>query len=465
MQIKARPGGRADVPAMDTSALIAKYDRLVPRYTSYPTAPHFSAAVDGAAYAAWLSDLRPDTKLSLYLHVPFCDSLCLFCGCHTSVARRREPLESYADTLLAEIDLVAATIGRRLPVRHVHWGGGTPTTLPPERMAEIGDRLRTRFDLLPDAEIAVEVDPRTLSACSLAALRRMGVTRASLGVQDFDARVQRIVNRIQPFDVTAACAERLRGIGVGSINLDLIYGLPFQTGASVAATIHQALTLAPDRIAVFGYAHVPWMKKHQTLLPEAALPGPEERFAQRQAAEQTITEAGYRAIGLDHFARPDDSLARADEAGRLRRNFQGYTTDDAAVLLGLGASSIGALPAGYVQNFPGIPAWREAVRASTLPTARGVALSTEDHLRRDIIERIMCRFEVDLPTVAAAHGLDPATLLAAAPDLAEQAQDGLVEWDGRRLRVTATGKPFVRAVAAIFDTYFQAGAARHAAAV
>lgn len=450
---------------MQPAELIATYDQRVPRYTSYPTAPHFSTAVDGATYAAWLRALPKDAALSLYLHVPFCARLCLFCGCHTAVVNRPEPVESYARTLLAEIDLLAATIGRRLAVRHVHWGGGTPTALPPDCMRAIDERLRESFHLQPDAEIAVEVDPRTLDTPALDALADIGITRASLGVQDFDPTVQRAIRRIQSYRTTACCVARLRGIAAASINLDLLYGLPHQTEAGVAATVRTALTLAPDRVAVFGYAHVPWMKRHQALLPEAALPDAVARYAQCRAAERVLREAGYQAIGLDHFARPDDALAIAARGGRLHRNFQGYTTDDAPVLLGLGASSIGSLPRGYVQNAASVPTWRDAIRGGHLPIARGVALTTEDRLRRDVIERIMCDFAVDLAAVATRYDAGPSSLMDAAPSLERMARDGLLRWTGYQLSVTDAGRPFVRTIAAAFDSYFRAGAARHAAAI
>jgi oxygen-independent coproporphyrinogen-3 oxidase len=469
-QVKAGGAAAGEAARMNVETLLAKYDRRVPRYTSYPTAPHFSPAVTGETYAGWLAAVADGTPLSLYLHVPFCDRLCLFCGCHTSVVHRRAPLDAYAETLLAEIDLLAGALGRggpkgRMPVRHIHWGGGTPTALPPEWLVAVTARLRSRFEVLPDAEMAVEIDPRTLSAEALGALAEMGVTRASLGVQDFDPKVQAAIDRVQSFAMTAECARRLRGIGVASINLDLIYGLPHQSVAGVRETVTRALEIAPERIAVFGYAHVPWMKKQQALLPAEALPGPAERFAQREAAEQAILAAGYERIGLDHFTRPGDSLSEAAATGRLRRNFQGYTSDDALVLLGIGASSIGSLPQGYVQNEARVPAWRDAVRAGRLPVARGIALSGEDALRRAVIERIMCRFAVDLAEVAAAHGADPSGLGSAAPALDELARDGLVEWDGRRVAVTPEGQPFVRAVAAAFDAYLAGGAGRHAPAI
>jgi len=450
---------------MNIADLIAKYDQRVPRYTSYPTAPHFSAAVGADTYADWLASLPSSTALSVYLHVPFCAQLCLFCGCHTTAVHRVEPLLAYTRTLLAEIDLLADAIGRRLKVRHIHWGGGTPTALPAECMERITDRLRARFDLPEDVEMAVEVDPRTLTEDALDGLRRIGTTRASLGVQDFDPKVQQAIGRIQSCELTADCAARLRGIGVGSINLDLIYGLPHQTVDGVAATVGSALAIAPDRIAVFGYAHVPWMKKHQALLPPGALPDAPARYAQRRAAELIITEARYDAIGMDHFAKPEDALAGAARTGRLRRNFQGYTTDDAPVLLGLGASSIGSLPQGYVQNAPGVPGWREAIQAGRLPVARGIALTATDRLRRDVIERIMCQFAVDLGAAAERHGAPLSTLMDAAPALQEMARDGLIRWVGNQLAVTATGRPFVRNVAAAFDSYLRAGTARHSAAV
>ena len=450
---------------MDPAELLERYDRRVPRYTSYPTAPHFSAAVGPAQYAAWLQALPQDAALSLYLHVPFCASLCLFCACHTTVTRALTPRMAYGTTLLAEIDLLAAAIGTGRRVRHVHWGGGTPTALPPAQMRAVMQRLRARFDVVADAEIAVEVDPRTLDDAALDALAAIGTTRASLGVQDFDPLVQQTVHRMQDFTLTAACADRLRGIGVGSINLDLIYGLPHQTVDGVRRTVAQALEIRPDRAAVFGYAHVPWMKRHQALLPESALPDATERFAQRAAVDDALTAHDYQAIGLDHFARPADSLAIAAGDGRLRRNFQGYTTDDAPVLLGLGASSIGALPAGYVQNHAGVPAWRDAVRAGTLPIARGIALTDDDRLRRDVIEALMCHHAVDLAAMAARHDADVACLMDAAPGLQAMAKDGLVDWDGRHVTVTAAGRPFVRAVAAAFDTYLRGGQGRHSVAV
>lgn len=450
---------------MDIAALLPKYDRPVPRYTSYPTAPHFTPAVDGATYGEWLAALPDSASMSLYLHVPFCAALCLFCACHTTVARRPEPLESYAATLRAEIDLITARMGRPLTVHHLHWGGGTPTILPPATLKSVMDELRRRFTFAPDAEIAIEIDPRTLTEEMVDTLAEVGVNRVSLGVQDFNEQVQHAIGRHQSFETTSRCVDSLRRVGISGINLDLIYGLPHQTVDGVVDTVSQALELSPDRAAVFGYAHVPWMKKHQALLPEAALPGSVERFHQRAAVEETILGRGYVAAGLDHFALPQDPMGRAAGANALRRNFQGYTTDTAEVLVGLGASSIGSLPQGYVQNHPAVPSWRDAVREGRLPTARGIALTAEDRLRRAVIEAIMCHFAVDLAEIAAAHKADPSGLMDAAPALQAMARDGLVDWDGYRVAVTEAGRPFLRWVAAAFDSRLAASAARHSAAV
>jgi oxygen-independent coproporphyrinogen-3 oxidase len=453
---------------MPLEELISRYGGLVPRYTSYPTAPYFAPMSDPGAYADSLRVLPQSAEVSLYLHVPFCRRLCLFCGCHTTAVRRHEPIAAYAASLRAEILLLARAIGRPLRVRHLHWGGGTPTVLASADLTGIMDLLAKHFSFAADAEVAVELDPRQLSAEVVRTLVSIGVTRASLGVQDFDPVVQQVVNRVQPYDLVAKAVASVRGAGIGAINLDLMYGLPHQTEASLAATAEQALRLAPDRVAVFGYAHVPWLKRHQALLPEAALSDGLGRFRQEQAARRVLTGAGYVAIGLDHFARPGDALASAAATGRLRRNFQGYTADPAPVLLGLGASAISALPRAYVQNAAAIPQWGTAVRAGRLPVVRGITLSPDDALRRDVIEQIMCNLEVDLAETAARHGASSEPLLAPALSaLRRQADDGLIRWEEPRLHVTATGRPFVRSIAAAFDAYHRSGPTqpRHSQAV
>ncbi len=442
-------------PALDVERLVARYDGRVPRYTSYPTAPHFTPAVGPSVYAFWLKDLPADTPLSLYLHVPFCDRLCLYCGCNTSVVRLESSHRLYAGRLLSEIDTVAAEIGRRAAVSHVHWGGGTATSLPGDCLIAVMDLLKTRFAFADDAEVAIELDPTSLPDDRRDALRPMGVTRMSLGVQDLEPSVQRAIGRMQSYGETEACVETARALGVGSLNLDLIYGLPLQTEAGVVRTARRALDLKADRVAVFGYAHVPWMKKHQALIPDEQLPGPAERYAQLNAIHRVLTEeGGYVAIGLDHYALPSDAMATAAAARRLRRGFQGYTTDAAPALIGFGASSIGSLPQGYVQNAPAAAAYAKEIEAGRLATVRGVALTPEDRLRRDVIERVMCDLEVDLGAIAAEHAADPAPLVVAASEgLGKFIEDGLASWDGRRIAVSERGRPFVRSVAALFDAY------------
>ncbi|WP_029009661.1 oxygen-independent coproporphyrinogen III oxidase [Azospirillum halopraeferens] len=448
-----------------TADRFARYaDRRIPRYTSYPTAPHFSAAVDAGTYRSWLAGLPADRPVSLYLHVPFCRSMCWYCGCHTTITKVDEPIVDYLGTLRAEIAAVCDALPHRQPVGHVHFGGGTPTILEPGDFEALIALLRDRFALAPGAEIAVEIDPRTLTRAMAGALGRSGVTRASLGVQSFDPVVQRAINRIQSYERTAAVARGLRDAGVAGINLDLIYGLPHQTVASCRDTVARCLELAPDRFAVFGYAHIPDFKPHQKKIDEAALPDAAERLAQAEAIAAALEDAGYRRIGLDHFARADDPMALAAAAGTLRRNFQGYTTDPCDTLIGLGASAIGRLPQGYVQNAVVLGTYAKRVAAGGLATAKGYALTPDDRLRAAVIERILCDFAVDLDAVAARHGADAAALLAGA-DLAPLEADGLVRTSGRRIAVPEDARPFVRAVAARFDAHLAASTRRHAPAV
>lgn len=436
----------------------------VPRYTSYPTAPHFSPDVMAVDYAAWLGQIDPDAAVSLYVHVPFCDELCLYCGCNTTVARREAPRAQYTQLLEIEVAMVAAQIGRRQKVSHIHWGGGTPTALPAACLRRVNAAIRAHFEVLSDAEIAVEIDPRHLAEDRLSALAEIGLTRASLGVQDFDPRVQAAIGRWQSFEQTQSCAQRLRDAGARSINLDLIYGLPYQTESGATDTARLALELRADRMAVFGYAHVPWMKPHQRLLPTEALPGVAARLAQRGAIDRVFVDGGFSRVGLDHYALPEDTLAKAAAAGSLRRNFQGYTIDIATTLIGIGASSIGSMPQGYVQNAPRVPEYATALRAGVLPCVRGVRLTPDDRLRREVIERLMCHLSVNLTAVARRYEADAMPLIAAVFRLQALVEAGLLRWDGQSLEVTEDGRPFVRTVAAAFDAYWTPATTRHASA-
>ncbi|WP_366937817.1 oxygen-independent coproporphyrinogen III oxidase [Phreatobacter sp.] len=442
---------------------IALAERSVPRYTSYPTAPHFTPAVTAATYRRWLGELSPCTSLSLYLHVPFCAAMCAYCGCHTKVTRRAEPVATYRDHLVAEIDLVAGLTPAR-QVRHLHWGGGTPSMLGEAGLTAVAERLARRFRIGADAEHAIELDPRQLDRTLAAALKRVGVTRASLGVQDLNAHVQEAIGRVQPHAVVAAAVETLHAAGIAALSFDLMYGLPHQSLPDLMRTIELAAAMQPSRISLFGYAHVPWFKTHQRLIDEQALPDAVERFRQQTAAREALQALGYEAIGLDHFARPDDTMAVAARDQKLKRNFQGYTTDDAQALIGFGASAIGRLPQGFVQNAPDIGAYHRAVDAGTPATVRGLALSLEDRVRADVIERLMCDFSADLEAVASRHGVSRDFFDRDLEELLPLENEGLVSRSARTVVVSDAGRPLVRVVASLFDAHL-AKAGRHSSAV
>jgi oxygen-independent coproporphyrinogen-3 oxidase len=425
----------------------------------------FTADVNGATYECWLKSLPANERISIYLHVPFCAELCLYCACHTTVARRYSPIEAYVELLEREIGLVGRHLGARRKAVHVHWGGGTPTMLAAGDFQRIMLALRRVVAIDADCEVAVEIDPRTLRPEVVAVMADMGVTRASLGVQDLDERVQRAVGRTQSYRQTALAVDGLRRAGIANINLDLMYGLPFQAADGIAATARQAVGLDPDRVAVFGYAHVPWLKKHQKLLPENALPGANERLAQARAVSEVLGAAGYQRVGLDHFAKPGDLLVSRQREKRLHRNFQGYTTDEVSTLIGLGASAIGTLPLGYVQNAASTVVYREAVYSGTLATARGWELSAEDRFRRDIIEHLMCDLEVDLGEIAANHARSLDDLAHELADLAPFAAHGLVAVSGGIVTVAEHARPFVRNICAVFDRYLAGDATRFSRAL
>jgi oxygen-independent coproporphyrinogen-3 oxidase len=444
-----------------TPVALALAERAVPRYTSYPTAPHFAPAVDAGVYGNWLDALPESAAVTLYIHVPYCAELCLYCGCHTKAIRREEPLEACAERLAHEIKLVANRIGRRR-VLHVHWGGGTPSVLGETRLAALAAQLRATFDLDGIIEHAIELDPRRTTRALVSALADMGVNRVSLGVQDFADHVQAAIGRIQPFGEVEKVVGLLRHASIAAINFDLMYGLPLQHEDDVRRTVALAHALRPSRLALFGYAHVPWFKSQQKLFDASTLPGVAERFAQAAAAREMLTGFGYTGVGIDHFAEPHDSLARAAEGGYLRRNFQGYTVDAADALIGFGASAIGRLPHGFAQNASGAGAHGRATAAGAFATARGIALSAEDRVRGHIIERLMCDFSVDL---AACPGAEPIDFTPETEALEPLRSEGLVSLDRTRIAMTERGRPFVRLAAAAFDAYLGKGAARHSRAV
>ena len=413
----------------------------------------------------WLAALPADAQVSLYVHIPFCRRMCWYCGCNTAVTLRDEPLLAYAETLRAEIELVTAAAGRRLPVTHLHFGGGTPTILPTDTFARLMSDLRAGFTFNDDTEIAIEIDPRTLTPAMATALGKAGVSRASLGVQSLDPIVQKAIGRVQSLAETAEAMDRLRQAGIRGINIDLIYGLPHQTVASCLATAEACLDLRPDRFAVFGYAHVPGFKKHQRKIDAATLPDGAERAAQAEAIATRLEAAGYQRIGLDHYALPTDPMAIAQRSGELHRNFQGYTTDDAATLIGLGASAIGHLPQGYVQNEPTVRAYAAAIDAGRLATCKGFALTLEDRLRGDLIERLMCDFRVDVDAVCRRHRQPVERVADAFPALDRLAADGIVRRDGGLIEMQPEALSLVRAVAASFDSYLPQSTRTHSPAL
>lgn len=441
--------------------VVKRYSAPVPRYTSYPTAPHFSPSVGPQQYAAWLEALPSPSKLSLYVHIPYCHELCWYCGCCTKAVQRYEPVESYLRTLLAEIASVAGRLGPGHEVTHIHWGGGSPNILAADDIIALDGVTRARFKIRDDAEFAVEIDPRTLSPEQVSAFALAGVNRVSIGVQDFDAKVQAAINRKQSYETTKRAIEAFRSVGIRSINIDLVYGLPHQTRHSVKETIRKVLTLEPDRIAIFGYAHLPSRMKHQRLIDDAALPGTVERFAQSNRLSHILAAAGYKRIGLDHFAGAGDRLA----TGPVNRNFQGYTSDEADALIGFGASAIGQLPEGYVQNAAATADYIRRIGEAGLATVRGAVLSKEDRMRALVIERLMCDLAFPSDELRRRFGDASHPILEEAELLIESDRDRLVERTGDGFRVTDRGRPFVRAIASCFDSYLGRGPAQYSQGV
>ncbi len=445
--------------------LVEKYgDARLPRYTSYPTTPVFDAEIGAETYGQWLADIDAAATASLYVHVPFCKSMCWYCGCHTTVSRRDPPVTTYLSAVEREAALVASHLNHPLKVRHIHFGGGTPTIMQPSAMRKLMGALIANFDIDTSTELAIEIDPRTLTAEMAETLGEIGTDRASLGVQSFDRKVQLAINRVQSFEQTELAVQRLREVGVRGVNFDLIYGLPHETVDSCIATAEAAASLRPDRFAVFGYAHIPSFKKHQRMIDEAVLPGAEERNAQAEAIAETLRAAGYVQIGLDHFALPQDGMAIASREGRLRRNFQGYAAESYDVLVALGASSIGTTPSGYVQNEVAHGQYEQRIAANRLATVKGYRLTADDRFRAELIERVMCDFAVDVGTIAARHGVDPATVLDCNSRLQALAEDGVVAIAGGKVSVRTDFRFLVRAVAAAFDAYIDTKARTHSKA-
>lgn len=444
---------------MNKETLLRYATLAVPRYTSYPTAADF-VSVSDAMRIRWLQALEVDQLVSLYLHVPYCNELCHYCGCFTKAVRRNDIIDTYADILERDIRLQASYLMVKPRVVHLHWGGGTPSILSPKSFEKIMRALHDTFVFDLAAEHAIELDPRTVNPGLVSCLAEIGITRASLGVQDVNLQVQRLIGRIQPVADVERAVGSLREVGIGRINFDLIYGLPLQTQQSLRQTCETVAALQPDRVAYFGYAHLPKRRANQRLIDASLLPGAFERFKQAEVVTDSFCGLGYEAIGIDHFARPDDPMAVAMHEKKLHRNFQGYTDDDSSVLIGFGASSISEFPQGYAQAIADIGQYRQAIEAGSLATVRGIAVDDDDRMRAALIRDLMCRFEVDLSRYGG-KALFATELERLKPVIA----DGVAHEADGIISITQAGRPFVRVVAALFDTYRNHNIAQFSAAV
>jgi oxygen-independent coproporphyrinogen-3 oxidase len=439
------------------------FDVKVPRYTSYPTAPHFGPAVGPAQVAGWIAEIPARAEISLYLHIPFCRRLCWFCACRTQGTQSDAPVEAYLKIIRSELELLAGALPRGVRLSRLHWGGGTPTLLHPAMIEELAETIAATAPFAPGYEFSVEIDPNEIDAARISALAKAGMNRASVGVQDFDPAIQACIGREQSYRLTREVVQALREAGVGSLNADILYGLPHQTGATITRSVQKLLSLSPDRVALFGYAHVPWMARRQSMLPSDALPTPAERLNLFETARKLMAWDGYAGIGIDHFALPTDTLATAQAEGRLRRNFQGYTDDPSEILIGLGASAISRFPQGYAQNAPATSAYVGAIRAGRFATTRGHVFTGEDRLRARIIEALMCEFAVSTQELTARFAASSDTLRAMFEG-ADAAFDHLLDVTDRGLAIPPGARPLTRMIVRYFDTYDTAQA-RHSSAI
>lgn len=425
--------------------------KRLPRYTSYPTALEFGP-LDDKVHDQWLRSLSISEPVSLYFHIPYCDKLCWFCGCFTTISNKYGPVEKFLDILKQEIRQTAKKTGR-LKVSHIHFGGGSPSILKPQDFKSLIAVINECYDIENVPEFAVEIDPRTVDKDKIFAYAAAGVNRVSLGIQDFNLKTQEAINRIQTVELIEKTMQYFNDAGIDRINFDLIYGLPYQSIETITQTVLQTLKFKPSRIALFGYAHVPHMKKHQELVSKHNLPDQKERQTQFDWASKMLTENGYCAIGLDHFALPDDHLFVSFDQGKLKRNFQGYTEDSANSLIGFGPSSISSLPDGYAQNVPAIRDYIEKITSDKSSVVRGLEVSSEDKMFRDVISTLMCYFEVDPVKIAMEHHIHY-NFDREIKNLMGLVTAGYMTCDGNLFKITKSGLPFLRAIATVFDQYY-----------
>lgn len=450
---------------MPNTALEAllKHNQQVPRYTSYPTANHFNTKVDDQGYVGWLKNLPEEQAISLYIHVPFCKKMCWYCGCHTKATRKYEPVTKYLKYLKKEIALLTSKLEQKIPVSHLHFGGGSPSYIEPDDFTDLIQHIRAHFSLQTDAEIAIELDPREITELKVAAYYKAGVNRVSLGVQDFHKHVQKAINRLQPIHLVYEKMALLRSYDFQQINMDLLYGLPGQSLEDVIENMEIAAGMNPNRISLFGYAHVPWVKSHMKMINPDDLPDGRLRLEQFFAASKQLSNKGYVPIGLDHFVKVNDPMAQAYAQKTLKRNFQGYTTDNASTLIGLGPSAIGDTPSGYAQNTPDMRSYFTSIDEGRLPIAKGLPVSKHDKIIRRLIEQLMCYMEIDLKAFCAQENLPSNYFDTAVNTLATQLiEDKLVSVDGSCLQINAQAPQAVRLVCAAFDEYLHPATQKHA---
>ncbi|MDV7270314.1 oxygen-independent coproporphyrinogen III oxidase [Thioclava sp. A2] len=428
------------------------FDARVPRYTSYPTAPHFSSEVGASHFEQWIEAIPAGASISLYMHVPFCRRLCWFCACRTQGTQSDDPVRAYSETLLAELKMLKKRLAPGVTLSRLHWGGGTPTLMPADMMRRVAGAVFEAVPMGEGAEFSVEIDPNEIDDARMDALAESGLNRASIGVQDFDPQIQEVIGRDQSYEVTKKAVDMIRERGVQSLNADILYGLPYQDNRRISESVQKLLSLSPDRVALYGYAHVPWMARRQTLIPSDHLPTPQERLELFDTARKLFVADGYDEIGIDHFALPTDGLATAQKAGKLRRNFQGYTDDLAEALVGMGASSISRFPQGYTQNNPSTGAHTGAIRQGQFSTSKGHVFSEDDKMRSRLIEALMCDFAVRTDELVRDFGADPVELAQMFTSCADAFEDCVrVTADG--LEIPEKGRPLTRMIARHFDAY------------
>ncbi|MBP7709859.1 MAG: oxygen-independent coproporphyrinogen III oxidase [Rickettsiales bacterium] len=442
--------------------IILKYDNQIPRYTSYPTAPHFTAEVNGDLYTDWLQSLTSGETLSLYIHIPFCQKLCWYCGCYTKITERYAPVEDYTYLLIRELRIVADLLRQKNhKVSHIHFGGGSPTILLPETFKNLMKVIKSEFIIADDAEVAIEADPRTVNEEKISTYAEEGINRVSIGVQDFNHDVQLAINREQSFDLVYDCVKLFRKHGIENVNLDLIYGLPKQTVEGIKKNIDYTMLLHPNRIALFAYAHVQWMKKHMRLIDEDDLPDNFSRIAMYRAASEKLRQEGFVSIGLDHFTRNDNTMMEALKNKKLKRNFQGYSTDTANNVIGFGVSAISYLPFGYAQNTLNFEEYKKNVLDKKLSIAKGIIINEEDRLRKKIIDEVMCYMEVDLDTICNSFNRPQNYFKKEIKALGELEKDGLITIKNNVIKIHPDAPQITRVVSSFFDKFFKHSTTRH----